>query len=134
MKLLKFRQFIDDEFLYWGYCVDADEGSFISPKDPSKPSQQFTGLSDKNGVRIYEGDVIRYRDDYTHPYSESKDFKTDKVGYVAYITDNNIGGRFAVWYRDWEGKLEGYNSWVEPPKTEVIGNIYENPELLEQSQ
>jgi uncharacterized phage protein (TIGR01671 family) len=75
---------------------------------------QFTGLHDKNGKEIYEGDIIEYTIfDY-----EGND--TQKVGQV------NIGeGDFSWWCGD------NYLAVVsKDDEREVIGNIYENPELL----
>lgn len=68
--------------------------------------QQFTGLLDKHGKEIYEGDVLQGRED---TYEVKWD--TSMLQYVAYD-----GGRLALW------------AFNDP---EVIGNIYENPELLQ---
>ena len=72
---------------------------------------QYTGLKDKNGVEVYEGDIIRDVD----CLSLWKVFYGD--------------GAFHV--RGGEYNLSGHlNEWA-PDHCEVIGNIYENPELLE---
>ena len=70
---------------------------------------QFTGLKDKNGVEIYENDVIQ--DDYGYNY---------KVEFIE--------GRFMPLVQ----VKEGYNciDRYDERNFEVIGNIYENPELL----
>lgn len=77
---------------------------------------QFTGLIDINGVDIYEGDIVRGR---PHGWS------VDMVGVVEWRNDG--------WWlsdeteRDLEKRLYEHFLWG----VEVIGNIYENPEILE---
>ena len=65
---------------------------------------QFTGLTDKNGKEIYEGDIVRYRDGI---------YKVDWFENGFYLF-RDVRAKFDIW-------------WVD---TEVVGNIYENPELL----
>jgi hypothetical protein len=68
----------------------------------------YTGLKDKHGKEIYEGDIVRYRNIYRegHPYL---------VNVVEDMFD-------AAFY---------HRSWTSESAPEIIGNIYENPELLE---
>lgn len=78
---------------------------------------QYTGLKDKNDVEIYEGDVIRLDGygDYLVEYSPPS-FHTKLIGRCLemYMTMNDF------YCQD---DASGY---------EIIGNIYENPELIEQ--
>ena len=88
---------------------------------------QFTGLTDKNGKDVYEGDLIRaietdevFRiDDITpmHRHSHATN--------VGYFSDGKYHSRTASAAYDIH---DDWMSWLE--MYEVIGNIYENPELL----
>ena len=76
---------------------------------------QYTGLQDKKGVDIYEGDWVKCHDNY---YDDIPDF----AGYVDFD-----GGSFMI-RTDISTHYRLYDYGIE-----VIGNIYENPELLEES-
>ena len=68
---------------------------------------QYTGLKDKNGNEIYEGDI------YTSSMSKSREVK---------------------WKQEWDDCECSYAGWsfnvINPKYIEIIGNIYETPELL----
>ncbi|KID42958.1 hypothetical protein LbDm2_2190 [Levilactobacillus brevis] len=80
--------------------------------------EQSTGLKDANGKEIYEGDIVRM-----HVVLLSPD---DKVGYVEY--HKKYG--YSLIMKDRRCRQE---YWAADDKAtyEVIGNIHENPELLE---
>ncbi|MEB6549109.1 YopX family protein [Heyndrickxia sporothermodurans] len=81
---------------------------------------QYTGLKDKNGKEIYEGDVLLFNNDY--PNAQKMDWKC----VVKYRK-----GSFVCEYPK-DGVYNHFDSWNVPKVTwEVIGNIYENPSLLE---
>jgi len=82
---------------------------------------EYTGLQDKNRMKIFEGDVVRIRNEGGGYLDE--EYKYAKVkwknSYAAFVLFNN----------DWCDD-EGF--WdFSPSRCEVIGNIHDNPELLE---
>lgn len=70
----------------------------------------YTGLEDKNDKKIFEGDIMSIS-----PISPKYEIKWD-----------NEQQRFCFWNDGW---IAGFNSFIT--SYEVIGNIYDNPELLE---
>lgn len=82
--------------------------------------EQFTGLQDKNGRDIYEGDILSY--------GRRGGIVADEETYIASIIYSYKHARFLL---KREESLEGLVDWQPQVSTfEVIGNIHENPELL----
>ena len=74
---------------------------------------QSTGLFDKNGKEIFEGDVVKMA---KNVYSEP----------TYYEVVRHRGGAYRL-----ESKQYGCELWLRHTDCEIAGNIYENPELLE---
>lgn len=74
---------------------------------------QSTGLEDKNGKEIFEGDIVKMAKDV---YSDLTYYKIVR----------HRGGAYRL-----ESNQHGCELWLRHTNCEVIGNIYENPELLE---
>lgn len=72
---------------------------------------QYTGLTDKNGKKIFEGDILKY--------------KSNSLCRVSYI-NCQFAMMWELVYRDF--------SDVYDKDIEVIGNIYDNPELLKECE
>ena len=102
--------------------IKTSEGIFIVPDETIG---QYTGLCDKRGNRIFEGDIVRITG---FDYLEKKD--VDYIARVVYLS----GGFCAA-----DGPLDNYAVGVyalprQDLVLEVIGNIYDNTELLEVEQ
>ena len=91
-------QIIDDKTLYWHTCEPDTVG-------------QFTGLTDKNGKKIFDGDVVKIQIADGSFRNASIDFRN---GYFTNSLSTYLGGLVVI-----------------APDCEVIGNIHDNPELLE---
>lgn len=112
-----------DEVKLWqglGFVLSGENNNYIH--------EQYTGLKDKEGKEIYEGDIVVIPDEY--PYYD--DCKLNYTGIVEWV--------FSGWQivfklvnKNKAGISDGVNQgyFEESSEHEVIGNIYENPELLQ---
>ena len=104
-----------------GYLCDENyihsselEGEFLV--DP-KTVCQYTGLTDKNGRKIFEWDIVRRTDLHN--------VKEPSIGFIEYDAENTA---FLIHWTD----VSNYSAtfpWKD--KLEVIGNMFDNPELIQ---
>ena len=93
---------------------DAVMNDYITVSPDEIELMQSTGLKDKNGKEVFVGDIIKCTRGCPHEVYLEKEYG-----------GTYIGGMPAIYLK---GIREGY-AWTE--HEEIIGNIYENPELLE---
>lgn len=126
------------EILFRGKRVKNGEwvfGSFVSPNmiaapigeeiygsdivDPETVGE-YTGLKDKNGKKIFEGDIVRYRPEYwSEPHWSVVEYCADKWNYPAFDI------------KDHDYEANGLQCAHEEGGCEVIGNKWDNAKLLE---
>ena len=86
---------------------------------------QYTGLTDRNGEKIFEGDIVK--EEYEVFVSARTKEKRIRIGYVEYSSSPLCCGYYAYFWNDkekWRGNFGIHHC------CEVIGNIHDNPELL----
>lgn len=116
--LTKDEWFLDfDGNLYFEeYDEDSNQYKPILVPEDYYVVQQYTGILDKNGKEVFEGDVIKHRDG----------------SYQAPLYDHVVV--------EWMSENDGYDytgwkfcdTFLQGGEFEVVGNIFENPELLKQ--
>jgi len=127
MREIKFRVWIIDEYISLNEALHSDivyiqvpgssNDSLIEINWDGVELEQFTGMQDKNGLQIYEGDVV-----------------SDHVG-IGVVEYSEKRSSFRVNYRDGFCKwFIDYNLKGESESIEVIGNIHQHAHLLEQNK
>ena len=128
------------EILFRGKCVFDGrwaEGNLFIPDKEDTPTQicigtnvvritydiipetvgQYTGLTDKNGKKIFEGDVVRRQLYGRFDVTYTVEYNVERKGHYPFACGDGCGCC--------------ENETVRPEETEIIGNIHDNPEFLE---
>ncbi len=131
MRQIKFRAWDGEFMIEWENLQEINlqelsMGVIIdSPTDGEQLKikiMQYTGLKDKEGKEIYEGDVVKWRD-------KGNIFDSEYEDCLSWVTF-----KYARWHAE-PIKVKGlryfqFTNYNETEDCEIIGNIYENPELL----
>ena len=140
MRNIKFRGKSNDEWVYglllksdkddkYKYLIQSDHEKckccgkelvkyFITNE---KTIGQYTGLKDRNMKEIYEGDIVKFR------FKEDREEFPDLIGYIEY---QSTFAAFRIMSNQGSFKID----ITEIKFIEKIGNIYDNPELLEEGE
>lgn len=135
--LFRGKRIDNDEWVYGSFCMDAIEqfkgpvgvDGFIRLYDKAKDKMQmhevdretvgqYTGLKDKNGKRIFEGDILCW----VGPDGESGKVVVVYFGGAFMLESVECPGADADLFADFE---------IGDQTLEIIGNIHDNPKLLE---
>jgi len=95
------------------YLLNKDTGAWIEVIPETVG--QYTGKKDRNGVEVYEGDIVKYSGHYFQGL-----YDKERIEIVKWSNDG----------LQWSWKLAGTGYNNGPEWCEVIGNTHQNPELL----
>lgn len=113
---------IDSEQTCCDFAYDIEGNSSDADMEEDIVLMQYTGLKDKNGVEIFEGDILKLYDETNKESFEIAEVKWETNGDRGDHYGHILGGLTVECYSSSYG--------IHNTEREIIGNIYESPELL----
>lgn len=141
---LKFRAFYQKKLYMQEYCGgfsyfihnDSDaltlEDIFVAAERQKCIIQQYTGLKDRDGKDIYEGDIIEHTFSKTTDDETSIHFGSKLNGSVSFC--NHLCAYILTIISDDRHNGDTFQLMNHAPSKKIIGNIFENPELLKTNE
>ena len=131
MREIRFKAWdkVNGEMIPWNRLLNGHNlrNVFMRPEMCGLILMQFTGLKDKNGVGIYEGDIVKVISDYGWE---------DVSDVIFGLTDKRYGSCPAFCMPMVETESNSFSEVFDSGdyEVEVIGNIYQNKDLLEEEE
>ena len=120
-------------FIFKDVCLDFNLGGLQEFEIIPETVGQYTGLTDKNGVRIFEGDILR---GFEYPFCSNINGEFNYFAEIVWFDDSSAFGIYT--FKNPKSNVRGisegntdYLEYFNVDKWEIIGNIHDNPELLE---
>jgi len=130
MREIKFRYLWKDNWYYIDFQKDNLGLKFKEFEERAKTTrlQLWTGLKDKNGKEIYKGDIFKFKVNDKEYYFVVK-WGDEQCGWMLNVVEQESSLDFLLNYPLFELN-RFFNEDINKKNKKIIGNIYENPELL----
>ena len=119
-------------FIFKDVCLDFNLGGLQEFEIIPETVGQYTGLTDKNGRKIFEGDILR---GFEYPFCSNINGEFNYFAEIVWFDDSSAFGIYT--FKNPKSNVRGisegntdYLEYFNADKWEVIGNIHDNPEIL----